>query len=225
MRIKFYAHASFRLEGNDVAIVTDPYTPGPDASAFEPINETADIVIMSSATDRFHSDPSHVLGDPIVINALDIPPEGLEVRGVAFQAFPAMESLEYDYGRDPEANAMYSFTLDGLRVLHLGDLGNPVPEQHLQVLEGNVDVLFALAGGEPTIRLDDLQAAIEVIRPRIVVPMHYHSPRGVLDILPVRAFTERYPLDSVVWVGGSEMTLSREALPQRLLLYVLEQSR
>jgi hypothetical protein len=63
MKITFYAHASFRLETPEVSIVTDPYTPG--VSGFEPIDEPADIVIMSSATDRFHSDASHIRGDPM----------------------------------------------------------------------------------------------------------------------------------------------------------------
>ena len=49
MKIKFYAHASFRLEGEGLALVTDPYTPGPAVSNFDPINEAADVVIMSSA--------------------------------------------------------------------------------------------------------------------------------------------------------------------------------
>ena len=26
MKIKFYAHASFRLEGDGLAVITDPYT-------------------------------------------------------------------------------------------------------------------------------------------------------------------------------------------------------
>lgn len=64
MKLTFYAHARFRLETPEVSVVTDPYTPG--MSGFEPI----DVVIMNSATDRFHSDPSHVRGQPIAVNTL-----------------------------------------------------------------------------------------------------------------------------------------------------------
>ncbi len=81
MKIRFYAHASFRLEADGLSVITDPYTPGPQNSGFDPIDEPADIVIMSSATDSFHSDPSHVRGDPTVVNALELPPEGADVRG------------------------------------------------------------------------------------------------------------------------------------------------
>ena len=226
MKIRFYAHASFRLEADGLAVVTDPYTPGPENSGFDPIDEPADVVIMSSATDSFHSDPSHVRGDPTVVNALELPPEGTDVRGLRIRPFPAMESMTFDFGRDPDANALYLFTLGGLRVLHMGDIGNPVPPEHLDALGGNVDVLFALTGAHATIALDDLDAAIEAIGPHAVIPMHYYSPRGVLDIEPVDTFLERYPSDSVTRVGGSELELTPESLPAKSPhVYVLEQSR
>jgi L-ascorbate metabolism protein UlaG (beta-lactamase superfamily) len=226
VKIKFYAHASFRLEADGLVVITDPYTPGPQNSGFDPIDEAADVVIMSSATDAFHSDPSHVRGDPTVVNALELPSEGANVRGLHIRPFPAMESMTFDYGRDPDANAMYLFMLGGLRVLHMGDIGNPVPQEHLEALRGNVDLLFALTGAHATIALDDLDAAIDVVGPRAVIPMHYYSPRGVLHIEPVDTFLERHEAQSVTRVGGSELELTPEALPARAPhIYVLEQSR
>ena len=226
MKIRFYAHASFRLEADGLAVITDPYTPGPQNSGFDPIDEPADVVIMSSATDPFHSDPSHVRGDPTVVNALELPPEGAGVRGLHIRAFRAMESMTFDFGRDPDANALYLFTLGGLRVLHMGDIGNPVSQEHLDALRGNVDVLFALAGAHATIALEDLDAAIDAIGLRVVVPMHYYSSRGVLDIEPVDTFLVRHPADSITRVGGPELELTPESLPTEAPhIYVLEQSR
>ena len=225
MKITFYAHASFRLEADGLTVVTDPYTPGPKASGFDPIDESADLVIMSSATDAFHSDPSHIRGSPTVINALELPPEGKSVRGVPIHSFPAMESYTFDFGRDPDANALYLFTLGGIRVLHMGDIGNPVSPAHLDALRGNVDLLFALAGAHATIALDDLDAAIAVIQPRAIIPMHYYSPRGVLNILPVDDFLARYPSGSITRLGGPRLELTPESLPAALHIYVLEQSR
>ena len=226
MKIRFYAHASFRVEADGLAVITDPYTPGPQNSGFDPIDEPADIVIMSSATDPFHSDPSHVRGDPTVVNALELPPEGADVRGLHIRAFPAMESMTFDFGRDPDANAMYLFTLGGLRVLHMGDIGNPLSQAHLDALRGNVDVLFALTGAHATIALNDLDAAIEAIGPGVVIPMHYYSARGVLDIEPVDTFLQRHPADSITRVGGPELALTPESLPTEApRIFALEQSR
>ena len=121
MKITFYAHASFRLETPDISVVTDPYTPG--VSGFDPIADAADLVVMSSATDRFHSDPSHIGGDPTVVNALlDVPAQGCVACGVPIRAFPTSESLTFDFGRDPDANAMYLVNVGGVRVLHMGDV-------------------------------------------------------------------------------------------------------
>ena len=224
MRITFYAHASFRLETAEVSVVTDPYTPG--VSGFAPIDEPADLVVMSSATDRFHSDPSHVGGDPVVVDALlDVPPEGITVRGVPIRAFPTSESLTFDYGRDPDANAMYLLTVGGVRVLHMGDAGNAVAPALLDALAGQVDVLLALAGAHATIGLEDLDRAIAAIAPRLVIPMHAWHPRGVLRIEPVERFLERHPAAMTSRPGVTSLTLDPAHLPEVPRIVVLDQSR
>jgi len=221
MRMTFYAHASFRLETPEVSVVTDPYTPL--ASGFDPIDEPADLVIMSSATDRFHSDPSHVRGDPTVVDALlDVPPDGITVCGVPIRAFPTSESLTFDFGRDPDANAMYLFTIGGVRVLHMGDVGNPVAPAVLETLAGQVDVLLALAGAHATIALDDLDRTIAAIAPRIVVPMHYWHPRGVLKIEPVGRFLQRHPEQMISRRNGPSLTIDPDHLPATCQIIVLD---
>jgi L-ascorbate metabolism protein UlaG (beta-lactamase superfamily) len=230
VKITHYAHASFRLEADGLAVITDPYTPGPKpGSGFDPINEPADLVIMSSSTDTFHSDPSHILGEPVVIDALEISPEGTTVKGVPIRAFPAMESLEFDFqgefGRNPDANALYLFTLGQLRVLHLGDTGNPIPPEHIDALRGNVDIMLALAGAHATIAYDDLDAAVKAIGPRVVIPMHFYHPRGWLQIEPVESFLSRYPDVMITRVGRPTLELTPATLPPEQHIYVLEQAR
>ena len=67
--------------------------------------------------------------------------------------------------------------------------------------------------------------AIDAIQPRVVIPMHYYSPRGRLQIQPVTDFTERYPAAHVTFVGGNELELSADALPEQRHIFVLEQCR
>ena len=226
MKITFYAHASFRFEADGTAVVTDPYTPGPNGSGFDPIDEPADLVIMSSATDRFHSDPSHVRGAPVVVNALELPPEGTEACGVPIRSFPAYESKTFDFGRDPDANALYLFKLGGVSVLHMGDIGNPVDPAQLDDLRGKVDLMLALTGEHATIALDDLDHAIAAIGPKAVIPMHYFSPKGVLKIEPVDRFLARIPPDRLTRVGGSTMDLTPDMLPPGPpRIFVFDESR
>jgi len=231
MKIRFYAHASFCLEGDGVRVITDPYRPGRRGAYFDPIDEPADLVIRSSASDVFHNDPSHVQGNPVVLDALHLPEEGVREKGLEIRKFPDRERVRWLpllFGRLPRRYAMYSihFPGEGLRVLHGGDMGGPFQRAHTEALAGTVDILFAITGGVHNIELDDLDRVIQEIRPRVVIPMHYHSPRGRLkNILPVTAFTARYPAESVVWVQGPEVEITRSTLPDSLRIYVLEQSR
>ena len=219
MKIKWYGHACFRIEGDDIRIVTDPYTP--EVAGLDPIDEPADVVVMSSATDRFHSDASMVPGDPKILNALQISGRGpVEVNKVVFEALPTMESLKHK--ESPDENAIYRFELESISILHLGDLGNPLTDEQLALLRGRVHILLALTGGPPTIELEDLKRAIEEIRPRVVIPMHYQIPKLKLDILPLEAFTSRYPEDAVTRVGATEVEFSIDTLPRTLRVYVLE---
>jgi L-ascorbate metabolism protein UlaG (beta-lactamase superfamily) len=225
MKIKSYGHACFRVEGRPdgnearpLAIVTDPYTP--EIAGYDPIPDPADIVIMSSATDTFHSCAERVPGDPIVINALEIPPGGREAKGVRFDAVATMESLIHK--TDPDENALYTFTLDGIRVGHMGDVGNPLKGPELDLLRG-VDVLLALTGGPPVIELPDLQAAMAEIRPRITIPMHYRTPKVKISrILDVEAFTGLFPPAMVERPGRTEIELTRDTLPREPRIVVLE---
>jgi L-ascorbate metabolism protein UlaG (beta-lactamase superfamily) len=225
MKIRWYGHACFRVEGQaagdrerTVAIVTDPYTP--EVAGYDPIPEPADIVIMSSATDSFHSCAERVPGDPIVLNALEIPPGGREVKGIRFDAVPTMESLIHK--TDPDENAIYTFALEGIQIGHMGDVGNPLKEPELNLLRG-VDVLLALTGGPPVIELPDLQAAMVEIRPRVTIPMHYRTPKVKISrILDVEAFTGLFPPAMVERPGRTEIELTRDTLPREPRIVVLE---
>lgn len=226
MKIKFYAHSCFRIEGEGRVIVTDPYEPA--VSWFDPINEPADLVLMSSNTDRFHCDPSHVQGNPTVINALEIPGNGIQVDGLAVRAFPSRERYQMRLLLRlirPRKNAMYAFTLDGIRVLHTGDIGRAFTREQIDALRGQVDVMFALAGAVHNIEHDDLMKAIEAIQPKVVIPMHYFSPKGRLKILPVERIASRFPADRVIWTKAPEIELTAANLPKETRLYILEQSR
>ena len=113
MKIKWYGHACFRIEGDGIAIVTDPYTP--EVAGLDPVDEPADVVIMSSATDKFHSEASIVPGNLEILNALEIAGRGLvEVNGVVFEALPTMESRKYK--ESPDENAIYRFELEDMSI-------------------------------------------------------------------------------------------------------------
>jgi L-ascorbate metabolism protein UlaG (beta-lactamase superfamily) len=217
MRIKRYGHASFLIEGDNIRIVTDPYLP--ELIGYDPITEPADVVIMSSATDPAHSHAAMIPGNPTVINAVEITETAADIRGIRFEAIATMESLIYK--DSPGQNAMYRFTVEGIAIGHMGDVGNPLNDMQLAFFQ-DIDILFALTGGPPTIELDDLDKALAILQPKITIPMHYKTEKSkVTRILPIKEFTSRLPKEIVHYLESSEIRLDRSTLPKQPQIYVL----
>ena len=70
-------------------------------------------------------------------------------------------------------NNMYLFNLSGMKVLHVGDLGC-IPNQNILDLIAGVDVILAPINGFYTISAKELHEICEIIKPRIVIPVHYY---------------------------------------------------
>jgi L-ascorbate metabolism protein UlaG (beta-lactamase superfamily) len=204
VRITWYGHACFRLDGGGISVVTDPYTP--ELAGLQPVPEPCDVVVMSSALDEAHSYPDQVPGTPRVLNALDAIGHPIEVAdGVIVEAIAASEGA--DRPDDPKANALYRLELDGVAICHMGDVGTSLSEAQLEPLRGRVDVLLALAGAGLTIPLADLDVVIAEIRPRVIIPMHYALPSLLYSAGPVEDFLDRRPGDRIVQHAGSSVEI------------------
>lgn len=219
MRITWYGHACFRLQGQGVSLILDPYSP--EGSGLGAVTDTADYVLMSSSLDEAHSNWGMIPGSPRVINTLEAVREPIRlVDGLDVSAVAASEGN--DRPDNPKANAMYWFRLEGIRFCHMGDIGTALTEDQVQPLRGKVDVLFALAGAGLTIALADLNLAIEAIGPRLVIPMHYWTPRNLYGVGKVDAFLAGRPEDPTVIWESSSFDLSTESLPERRTVLVLK---
>lgn len=221
MHIKWYGHASFLITAeNGKRVITDPYTP--QTSGYAPIPDSPDIVIISSDNDTFHCRADLIPGSPVVINALELAKQGGQrtEQGIAIQAIQAMEALDHQF-HDPDQNGMYRFTVDGISIGHLGDVGNALSEEQMQFFAG-VDILLALAGGHPTINLDDLDAIIRRTQPKLVIPMHFrtlrYKPRNTFWI---QSFLNYFNPDEVDFACDSQIAISKDTLPTKTRVTVL----
>ncbi len=238
MRIKWYAHACLRVEGDGVSIITDPYTP--QKSGFAAVTETADIVVRSSDDDSAHANAEMIPGEPEVVTATHIlslasgdgqgpvagpgrQPEDSSVMtqaGIRFRAIPAMESMRVKL--QPRDNAMYCFEVERIRIVHFGDVGNRLEEWQLEQM-GSVDVAIVPAGGPPTIELPDLHDALDVLRPAVTIPMHYELPGCKFPrMADVSEFTQRYSPARVRTSDAPEVVLNKALLPEEPEVWVLQ---
>jgi L-ascorbate metabolism protein UlaG (beta-lactamase superfamily) len=177
MRIRWLGHAAFLLDGPPRVLI-DPFGPLPGLAGrgmrfdYPPLaGVEADLLLVTHE----HPDHNHVAaaaGTPHVLRSL----------AGTFAGTPAGDVVAVASEHDPEAgtrrghNVMYRFALGGLRVAHLGDLGQAAirPEQ-VRAL-GEVDVLFVPVGGGPTVGGAGAADVVRALAPRLVVPMHHRTP-------------------------------------------------
>jgi L-ascorbate metabolism protein UlaG (beta-lactamase superfamily) len=175
MRVRWFGQSAFLLVGQKTVFI-DPFGDMSGAAArgfqFEyPAIEgvTADLVLVTHEHGD-HNGVDVVGGSPVVLRStagrLDSPLG--EVVAIASEHDDVAGIV-----RGP--NTIFCFSLDGLRVCHLGDFGQPAlrPEQREAI--GTVDVLFVPVGGGPTIGGVAAAELVRALAPRLVVPMHYRT--------------------------------------------------
>ena len=220
MRITWYGHAAFLIETGDARIILDPFR-SPDSGGYAPIAEPADVVVVSHENDRYHSHLGQVVPPFEVVRAMDLDDAGREVAGVRFGRIVVFESPARLPGDEV---AIVHFRAEGLHVAFLGDLGHALGEAELAPIRG-ADVVLCPAGGPPTIDFPEVAPLLGAIGPRVVIPMHYKTPRINLDIQPVSRFFEALPDWPVEHVPGSRFELTAASSPERRRIVSLEPAR
>lgn len=220
MRITWYGHAAFLLEAAATRIILDPYR-SPDSGGYLPIDEPADVVVVSHENDRYHSHLGQIQPPFEVVRGLEIPPGGADAAGVRFEALRVYETPER---RPGDEVAIVQLTLDSVRVAFLGDLGHALNADEIAWLRG-ADVALVPAGGPPTIDFPEVGDLIAAIEPKLIIPMHYLTPRINLKIQPVERFFEALPSWPVERVEGSSVAVDAGCLARPARIVWLQPSR
>ncbi len=138
-----------------------------------------------------------------------------ESHGISFSFYPCFHDNAEGVRAGP--NQIVRWQLDGLTVIHLGDLGHLLDQDLTRLLHGP-DLLFVPVGGCGS-TLDATQAGkvVAQLEPRVVIPMHYQEDGVRMHLDPVDRF-----LVGRHWVQAPELLLERQSLPNRRTVTVLD---
>ena len=180
MKLKWLGHACFLITSETgPRIITDPYNVGGGIN-YSPIAEAADIVTVSHAHDD-HSNVSVVRGKPEVVKG-----SGVEsVKGIQFKGIPTYHDESKGKQRGP--NTVFCFSVDGIKLCHLGDLGHELNREQIDEI-GDVDVLLVPVGGFYTIDAKTATQVCDDLKPKVIVPMHYKTSKCDFPIVGVEDF-------------------------------------
>ena len=111
--------------------------------------------------------------------------------------------------------------VDGLRIVHLGDLGHTLTAAQLKQI-GEVDVLMIPVGGVYTLNGLVAQEVVKQINPkRYILPMHYGVP-GYEDLLSIKYFLDDNPAPIQRFPATNELLVdSDDKLPKEATIAVL----
>ncbi len=199
MEIKWIGHSCFRLQGKDIAIVTDPFG---DEVGF-PMPKVSCNILTVSHNHFDHNNRGAVSADIIFDTAGEFEFRGVRIRGI--RTFHDEEQ-----GAKRGSNLMFLFVIDGLKLLHCGDLGSLPSSEMLDNL-GDIDVLFVPAGGNYTLPVSQAVELVHRLEPKIVVPMHFKVPGLKADIASAEDFVRRLGTNQK---EVNTLAVSKNSLPE-----------
>lgn len=189
MDITYFGLSSFRLRGKNATVVCDPFKPEMVGLKFP--KTKADIVTVS------HDHDDHNAVDRVEEGAFVVRGPGeYEIKGVVIEGFSTYHDEEQ--GAQRGKNTIYHMQIEGVNVLHLGDLGHMLSSELMEAIP-RVDVLMTPVGGHYSLDAATAVKLINELEPAIVIPMHYHTPG-----LNQEAFGVLAPLDMFLKEMGKE---------------------
>ncbi|MBI2854801.1 MAG: MBL fold metallo-hydrolase [Chloroflexi bacterium] len=204
MKLKYLAHASFLITSDSgLKIITDPYEVG-GGIKYARISESADAVTVSHGH-RDHNSVSGVKGSPVVVQSSG----ATEVKGIQFMGIQTYH--DQSQGKQRGNNIVFCFTVDGIRLCHLGDLGHELSQRQVTDI-GTVNVLLVPVGGTYALDAGMATSVWKALNPNVTVPMHYKTPKVDFPIAGVDDFLGGK--NGVRKVDGSEIMLDAQRLPR-----------
>lgn len=212
MKVKWLGHASFLISSDaGIKIITDPYPQGSGLS-YTPVKETVDIVTVSH--DHFdHNCVSSLPGKPEVITGSG----AKNVKGIQFRGIATHH--DESQGKERGNNTIFCFSVDGVKLCHLGDLGHRLNKAQIDDI-GDVDILFIPIGGFYTIDSKMAGMVIDDLKPAVAMPMHCKTDKCNWPLNTIEDFMSGK--NNVKKMNSSETEFQAGKLPQPTEIVILE---
>ena len=201
MKITYLGHSCFKFEKDGFAMIIDPYKAG-SVPGYAPLKENANQVLSSHK----HADHFGLSEVKLAVTRADTP------FMISF-----IETFHDDKnGALRGCNNVIIVDVDGLRLVHMGDIGCELSDEDIEKIK-DCDVLLIPVGGFYTIDATQAKAYVDKLNPKITIPMHYRGEGfGYDEIGTVDEFTKLF---EQVQEEGSELEL--EGRPESTKVIVM----
>jgi L-ascorbate metabolism protein UlaG (beta-lactamase superfamily) len=213
MDIYWYGQACFKIKGKQATALIDPYDPSMLGLKL-PKDTSADLVLKT------HNHADHSNTDVAGESAVKIAGPGeYEVKGVAVTG--VMTYHDKQKGLEKGKNTVYNLEIEGVNIVHLGDLGQILEEDQLEEI-GSVDILMIPVGGVYTIDAKDAARIVAQLDPKVVIPMHYKLDDLKVELEPLDNFLKEMSVENVAPLP--KLSITKDKLPEEMQVVILSKS-
>jgi len=212
MKLTWLGHSCFLLEQEGYTILLDPYE---GVEGYPPLYETAVRALDPGLREQVTGNAekklrvnrvlcSHQHFDHNAVGLTELLPEApcpFTIRKV--------ETFHDDQGGALRGiNTVHILTAGGVTLAHMGDLGHQLSAEQVKEI-GRLDAILIPVGGYYTIDAKGARAVCEALKPRCVIPMHYHhAPYGLPVVGGVEEFLSLFPDKRIGRPGGPSLVLN-----------------
>jgi L-ascorbate metabolism protein UlaG (beta-lactamase superfamily) len=202
MVITWYGQSCFKVQNGETVIICDPFSK--EIGLVPPRGQAHLVTISHQHLD--HNNSESLSGEPLIING----PGEYEVKGVNIQGI--LSYHDDKEGKDRGTNTIYLIEVEGIKICHLGDLGQKkLTDEQVEEID-EVDILMIPVGGVYTIDGEQAVEIINQIEPRIVIPMHYKIPGLNVKLDNVEVFLKE--MGASKKVPQDKLTVKKKDLPE-----------
>lgn len=166
MILTYYGHSMFTLTlENGTVLLTDPY----GAFYHYPQHRIKADIVTVSHHHHDHDALEMAVGQPQVFDRVGVfsPTREIILTGIASKHDQAGGAQRGD-------NLIFVIEAEGLKIVHLGDLGHLPTARQCHAI-GTPDVLLIPVGGYYTIDAAMAVETVHLLKPHVTVPMHYRT--------------------------------------------------
>ncbi|MCS7052378.1 MAG: metal-dependent hydrolase [Ignavibacterium sp.] len=191
MKIRYLGHSAFQIKTNGYEILIDPFLDDNPVSPIKSKDVHPDFVILTHA----HGDH---LGDSIKIGNKSNPlficvnelAEWLKSKGLKAHNMHIGGSRNFEFGKvkftiahhgsiTPDGNyagepAGVILNIENKTIYHTGDTGLFYDMKLIGEIN-SIDYMFVPIGDNFTMGIDDAVKAVEFVKPKIAIPIHYNT--------------------------------------------------